>query len=68
VRTTYSVVTTRLSTALVDSVGDPNKTYLKTVFAGIALYALLPRQVIDAMITKLGEELEVLFLQFFNFF
>ena len=50
----YSVATTRLSTALVDSVGDPNKTYLKTVFAGIALYALLPRQVIDAMITKHG--------------
>ena len=50
----YSVATTRLSTALVDSVGDPNKTYLKTFFAGIALYALLPRQVIDAMITKHG--------------
>ncbi len=50
----YSVATTRLSTALVDSVGESNKTYLKTVFVGIALYALLPRQVIDAMITKHG--------------
>ena len=47
----YSVATTRLATALVDSVGV---RYLKTVFAGIALYALLPRQVIDAMITKHG--------------
>ncbi len=37
-----------------DSVGESNKTYLKTVFVGIALYALLPRQVIDAMITKHG--------------
>jgi hypothetical protein len=50
----YSVTATRLSTVLVDSVGDSNKTYLKTVFAGIALYALLPRQVIDAMTTKHG--------------
>jgi hypothetical protein len=50
----YSVATTRLSTALVNSVGESNKTYLKTVFVGIALYALLPRQVIDAMITKHG--------------
>jgi hypothetical protein len=50
----YSVATTRLSTTLVDSVGDSNKTYLKTVFAGITLYALLPRQVIDAMTTKHG--------------
>ncbi len=52
----YSVATTstRLSTALEDSVGKSNKTYLKTVFVGIALYALLPRQVIDAMITKHG--------------
>ncbi len=51
----YSVATTRLATALlVDSVGESNRTYLKTVFAGIALYALLPRQVIDAMITKHG--------------
>jgi hypothetical protein len=33
----YSVATTRLSTALVDSVGESNKTYLKTVFVGIAL-------------------------------
>jgi hypothetical protein len=37
----YSVAATRLSTALVDSVGDSDKTYLKTVFAGIALCALL---------------------------
>jgi hypothetical protein len=37
-----------------DSVGETNRTYLKTVFVGIALYALLPRQVIDAMITKHG--------------
>ncbi len=51
---TYSVATTRLATALVDSVGESNRTYLKTVFVGIALYALLPRQVIDAMITKHG--------------
>jgi hypothetical protein len=50
----YSVATTRLATALVDSVGESNRTYLKTVFVGIALYALLPRQVIDAMITKHG--------------
>jgi hypothetical protein len=50
----YSVATTRLSTALVDSVGESNKTYLKTGFVGIALCALLPRQVIDAMITKHG--------------
>ena len=50
----YSVATTRLATALVDSVGETNRTYLKTVFVGIALYALLPRQVIDAMITKHG--------------
>jgi hypothetical protein len=50
----YSVATTRLSTALVDSVGESNKTYLKAVFAGIALYALLPRQVIDAMMIKHG--------------
>jgi hypothetical protein len=50
----YSVATTRLSTALVDSVGESNKTYLKTVFVGIALCALLPRQVIDVMITKQG--------------
>jgi hypothetical protein len=50
----YSVTTTRLATALVDSVGEFNRTYLKTAFAGIALYALLPRQVIDAMITKNG--------------
>ena len=41
------LATTRLSTALVDSVGETNKTYLKTVFAGIALYALLPRQASD---------------------
>ena len=50
----YCVATTRLATALVDSVGETNKTFLKTVFPGIALYALLPRQVIDAMITKHG--------------
>jgi hypothetical protein len=50
----HSVATTRLSTALVDNVGESNKTYLKTVFVGITLYALLPRQVIDAMITKHG--------------
>ena len=50
----YSAATTRLATALVDSVGETNRTYLKTVFAGIALYALLPRQVIDAMIAKHG--------------
>ncbi len=50
----YSVATTRLSTTLVDSVVESNKTCLKTVFAGIAMYALLPRQVIDAMITKHG--------------
>ena len=30
----YSVATTRLSTALVDSVGESNKTYLKTVLLG----------------------------------
>jgi hypothetical protein len=48
----YSVAVTRLATALVDSVGEFNRTYLKTVVAGIALYALLPRQVIHAMITK----------------
>jgi hypothetical protein len=52
----YKQATTRLSTALVNSVGDSNKTYLKMVFAGIALYVLLflPRQVIDAMLTKHG--------------
>jgi hypothetical protein len=38
----YSVATTRLSTALVNSFGESNKTCLKTVFAGIALYALAP--------------------------
>jgi hypothetical protein len=39
----YCVATTRLATALVDSVGETNKTYLKTVFPGIALkrYRLL---------------------------
>jgi hypothetical protein len=41
----YCVATTRLAAALVDSVGETNKTYFETVFAGIALYALLPRQV-----------------------
>ncbi len=45
----YNVASTCLSTALVDSVGESNKTYLKTVFAGVALYALLPRQVIGTM-------------------
>jgi hypothetical protein len=50
----YSVATTRLATALVHSVGESNRTYLKFYFAGIALYALLLRQVIDAMITKHG--------------
>jgi hypothetical protein len=50
----YSVATTRLATALVDSVGETNRTYLKTVFVGIALYALLPHQAIDAMIKKHG--------------
>jgi hypothetical protein len=39
----YSVATTRLSTALVDSVGESNKTYLKTVFAGIALPPCTPK-------------------------
>jgi hypothetical protein len=50
----YSVATTHLATALVDSVGEFNRTYLKPVFVRIALYTLLPRQVIDAMITKHG--------------
>ncbi len=50
----YSVATTRLATALVDSVGESYRIYRKTGFVGIVLYALLPIQVIDAMITKHG--------------
>jgi hypothetical protein len=50
----HCVATTRLATALVDSVGETIKTYLKAVFAAIALYAFLPRQAIDAMLTEHG--------------
>jgi hypothetical protein len=41
----YSVATTRLAADLVDSVCESNR---------IALYVLLPHQVIEAMITKHG--------------
>ena len=50
----YNVAGTRLSAALLASIGEANKTHLQSVLPGIALYALLPRQVIDAMVARHG--------------
>ena len=50
----YNVAGTRLSAALLASIGEANRTHLQSVLPGIALYALLPRQVIDAMVARHG--------------
>jgi hypothetical protein len=48
----YNVASSRLSAALLASIGEANRTHLQSVLPDIALYALLLRQMIDAMVAR----------------
>jgi hypothetical protein len=50
----FSKASSALTTALLDSVGEANRTHLKTDFPTLKAYMLSPRQMIDTMILKHG--------------
>jgi hypothetical protein len=43
-----------LATALLDSIGDNNRTQLESSFHPLPLYAITPAQIVDTMITLYG--------------
>jgi hypothetical protein len=52
--TMHTTVPQHAAAGLLVSIDEAKKTHIQTVLPGIALYALIPRQVIDAMIAKHG--------------
>ena len=50
----YSQASSALTTALLDSVGEANRTLLRTAFPALKPYMLTPRQVVDTMCLKHG--------------
>jgi hypothetical protein len=50
----FSKASSALTTALLDSVGETNRTYLRTTFPTLKSYMLTPRQVVDTMCLKHG--------------
>ncbi len=50
----YSKASSVLTTALLDSVGEANRTLLRTAFPALKPYMLTPRQVVDTMCLKHG--------------
>jgi hypothetical protein len=50
----FSKASSALTTALLDSVGEANRTYLRTAFPALKSYMLTPRQVVDTMCLKHG--------------
>ncbi len=48
----FSKASSALTTALLDSVGETNRTYLRTAFPTLKSYMLTPRQVVDTMCLK----------------
>ncbi len=48
----FSKASSALTTALLDSVGETNRTYLRTDFPALKSYMLTPRQVVDTMCLK----------------
>ena len=52
--TDFSLASSSLSNALLASIGDANKTYLKTVFSAKKTYMLTSREIVDTMTAKHG--------------
>ena len=50
----FTIASSALATALLDSVGEVNRNILKTAFPTLKTYMLSPRQVIDTMTLKHG--------------
>ncbi len=48
----YSQASSALTTALLDSVGEANRTLLRTAFPALKPYMLTPRQVVDTIDTE----------------
>jgi hypothetical protein len=56
----FQKATSALTTALLDSVGEANRTLLRTAFPALKPYMLTPRQVVDTMCVASSDDVSAL--------